>query len=73
MGSDKEPHKRFLPLKSDNDRSLLIIDHEFWTRNDEELARWLIDNTQNGLYCREGMILTFSNADEMSWFLLRWG
>ena len=51
---------------------LIIIDYNFWNDHEEELARWLLDNTEKGLYTREGMCLYFSSQEEMSWFLLRW-
>ena len=67
----EKPNQRFLQLKDQNN-SLLIVDYDYWNANEEELAKWLHDNTERGLYTREGMILYFTTEQEMSWFLLKW-
>lgn len=66
-----EPYTRFY-YDSINGNAVLIVDYMFWNAHEEELARWLQDNTERGLNTREGMMLYFASEEEMTWFLVRW-
>lgn len=50
----------------------IIADYNFWMEHEEELAKWLEEHAERGLYTREGMVLQFMNDEEAMWFKLRW-
>ena len=43
-----------------------------WMNNEEEIMKWLDENTVNGRKTHMGMTLTFANEEEAMWFKLRW-
>ena len=54
-------------------QTYVIADYNFWTDNQEEIDRWLIENTERGLKTQEGMTISFANEQEEIMFLLKWG
>lgn len=50
----------------------IIADYIFWDDNKLDLEEWLANNTKKGSRTRTGMILNFSNEQEVLMFLLRW-
>lgn len=71
---NKEPSVRFVESNDGivGNPTFVIADTKWWTANEEELAYWLLENTERGLNTREGMILTFASDEEAMWFKLRW-
>ena len=51
---------------------LMIADYMWWANNEDSILAWMDDNLPRGADHQRGMILTFDNEQQRSWFLLKW-
>ena len=65
---------RFLPANgSINGAVLLIIEDFTWfSIHNEDIVNWMQANLPRGADHQQGMVLTFDNEQQRSWFLLKW-
>lgn len=67
--------QRFIPGLSPTGREpvLIIEDYVWWTLNQKEVKSWMMENLSQGTDCLHGSVITFDNAEQRSWFMLKWG
>ena len=58
------------PLTSDV--MLIIADYAYWVENQTAIEQWMRDTLPRGLAHQTGMIVTFDNEEQRTWFMLRW-
>lgn len=65
---------RFLPANSpvNGDILLVIEDFAWFSIHNQDIVDWMRDNLPRGADHQRGMILTFDNEQQRSWFLLKW-
>ena len=51
---------------------LIIEDFTWFSIHNVEIVDWMQDNLPRGANHQQGMVLTFDNEQQRSWFLLRW-
>ena len=51
---------------------MVIADVHYYMENEQEIAEWLLENTERGLNTKEGVVLNFANKEEALWFKMRW-
>jgi hypothetical protein len=52
------------------DRSLIICDYEYYSKYQNEIDDWCRDTFK--YFPRTGMVLTFVDLKDLTYFLLRW-
>ena len=65
---------RFLPAHSpvNGDTLLIIEDFTWFSIHNEDIVNWMQANLPRGADHQQGMVLTFDNEQQRSWFLLKW-
>ena len=51
---------------------LIIEDFTWFSIHNVEIVDWMQDNLPRGANHQQGMVLTFDNEQQRSWFLLKW-
>lgn len=65
---------RFIPANSPDMASYMLIieDYSWWHDNHYDVTDWMREHLPRGEEHQEGMILTFDNEEQRTWFMLRW-
>lgn len=63
---------RFIPVNSQGDYLLIIEDYAWWHDNHYDVTDWMREQLPRGEEHQKGMMLSFDNEEQRTWFLLRW-
>lgn len=69
INSARDRGSKFIPYGK---LMLVIVDTNYWVKNERELLPWISDNTKNRINTVNGMVLEFEDEYERDIFLLRW-
>jgi hypothetical protein len=51
---------------------LIIEDYAWWHVNHYDVTDWMREHLPRGEDHQAGMIVTFDNEEQRTWFMLRW-
>jgi len=65
---------RFIPARSPIDGGYLLVieDYAWWHVNHYDITDWMREHLPRGEDHQAGMIVTFDNEEQRTWFMLRW-
>ena len=65
---------KFIPARSPIDGGYLLIieDYAWWHVNHYDVTDWMREHLPHGEDHQAGMIITFDNEEQRTWFMLKW-
>ena len=65
---------KFIPARSPIDGGYLLIieDYAWWHVNHYNVTDWMREHLPHGEDHQAGMIITFDNEEQRTWFMLKW-
>lgn len=65
---------KFIPARSpiDGGYMLIIEDYAWWHVNHYDVTDWMREHLPHGEDHQAGMIITFDNEEQRTWFMLKW-